>query len=193
MIRSLRPLVAVGAAFLAVVTASAALAQAAPETPEQVAQQYLTAVRDTNWIAAAQLMHPSALAQFHDMFRPVLQCEGQEVAQAREALFGLHSLAEATRVSDTVLMASLLRFGTTRREGLADVLRTAQMQVIGHVPEGADTVHVLTRLTFALDSIRVSQVEVISFRRFGATWRTLLKADISAMGAMLRRLCSAGS
>jgi hypothetical protein len=134
-------------------------------------------------------MHPSALAQFHDLFRPVLQCDNPAAAQARTQIFGLSSAVEAAKASDTTLLASLLRFGISQEKGFTDALRTAQLNVIGHVPEGADTVHVLARLSILVDSIPFSQVEVMSFRRYGATWRTLLKADISAMGSMLRRLC----
>lgn len=146
-------------------------------------------MRNADWTRAAALMHPSALAQFHDLFRPVLQCDNPAAAQARQELFGIRSSAEAARTSDTALVASLLRFGTEREQGFAAALRTAQLNVIGHVPEGVDTVHVLARISLSIDSLPFSQVEVISFRRYRSTWRTLLKADISAMGAMLRRLC----
>lgn len=146
-------------------------------------------MRDTDWIRAASLMHPSALAQFHDLFRPILQWDNPALTQARKELFGIGSAVEAAQTSDTALVASLLRFGTAQEQGFAAALRTAQLNVIGHVPEGADTVHMLARISLSLDSVPFSQVEVISFRRYGSTWRTLLKADISAMGAMLRRLC----
>jgi hypothetical protein len=173
----------------AVAPSSVAHGQGTAETPELVARQFLTAIRDTNWFRAASLMHPSALAQFHDLFSPILQCENATAGQIRVEVFGVHSKVEAARASDTSLVASLLRYGTTREEGMLDVLRTAQMRVVGHVAEGGDTVHVLARLSLKVDSIPVSQMEVISFRRYGNTWRTLLKSDFSAMGAMLRRLC----
>lgn len=151
--RSATRAVAIGLVVLTAAGTSSALAQATQEAPEQVVGQFLAAFRDTNWLDAAALMHPSALAQFHDLFR----------------------------------------FGMTREKGLAALLGTARMQVIGHVGEGADTVHVLTRLTLNLDGIQASRLEVISFARYGRTWRTLLKADCSAMGAVLRRLCTSGS
>jgi hypothetical protein len=177
------------AAAIASIPPAAASAQ---EAPEHVAQQFLAAVRDTNWFAAASLMHPVALTQFRDLFRPLLQCPGQEATQVRQQLFGLTSAVEAARTSDTLLLASLLRVSTTREEGLATVLRTAHLHVIGHVPEGIDTVHVLARISLSIDTFPVSQIEVMSFQRYGSTWRALLKADFSALGAMLRRICVAG-
>jgi hypothetical protein len=164
-------------------------AQADSETPEQVAGELLAAMRDTNWFRAASLMHPSALAQFHDMFRPILQCDNSAAVEARNQVFGFASAVEAARASDTALIATLLRRGMNREKGFASILRTAKLQIIGHVPEGRDTVHVLARLSLSIDSIPFSQVEVLSFQRYGSTWRTLLKADISALGGMLRRLC----
>lgn len=183
------PRVATAGTVAMTLLCAAAAAQQIPETPEQVARQLLGAIRDTNWLQAAALMHPSALAQFHDLFRPVLQCDNPAAAQARREVFGVGSAVEAARMSDTALMASLLHFGTTRQQGVTAMLRTAQLSIIGHVAEGSDTVHVLARISLLVESLPFSQVEVISFRRYGTTWRTLLKADISAMGAMLRRLC----
>lgn len=166
-----------------------ALAQDSPETPEHVAQQFTAALRDTNWLRMASLMHPSALSLFRSLFTPVLDCSGDEAAQVIQTLFGAASAADARRTSDTVLVAALFRAASSREEGMAAFLRTAQMRVIGHLPEGADTVHVLTRLTFSIEDIPISTIEVISLQRFRSSWRVLLKADISALAAALQGLC----
>jgi hypothetical protein len=169
-----------------------ALGQGLPETPEEVAQQFTAAIRDTNWLGMASLLHPSALGQFHDLFAPFLRCESPDVAPVRQNLFGAASAAEVARMSDTVLMAAVFRFATTREQGLTAFLRTARMHVLGHVAEGPDTVHVLTRMSFLVETMPVSVIDVASFGRFGSTWRALLKADLSALAAMLRGLCERG-
>lgn len=168
-------------------------AQETPESPEQVTEEFLAAIRDTNWVAAAGLMHPNALAQFHMLFRPLLDCAGPALDQARQQILGVTSQAQAARLSDTVLVAAILRLAMNEQQGLTGILQTAKLHIIGHVAEGRDTVHVLARLTFQIDSVPISAVDVFSFQRYHSTWRALLKGDFSSLGVMLRRACEASS
>jgi hypothetical protein len=167
-----------------------ALGQAAEETPEQVTQAFLQATRDTNWARMAALLHPTALAQFHSFFAPILQCETPEANEARRQLFGITSAVQTARTPDSVLVAALFRSMAGRDQGFAAMLRTAQLQMLGHVTEGGDTVHVVSRLTIVLDSMPVTQMEVVSLSRDGPRWRVLLKSDLSTLALMLRRVCS---
>lgn len=160
-------------------------------TPEQVSQEFLQATRDTNWSRVAALLHPAALAQFHGLFAPVLECQTPQASEARRELFGITSAVQAARMPDSVLIAALFRATAGREAGLASILHTAQLQVLGHVAEGPDTVHVVSRLSVSIDSMQIGQMEVISLARDGPTWRVLLKSDLSAIAVMLRRLCSA--
>ncbi len=177
------------AAAVAATIPAAVRAQDTTATPEQVAQEFVQATRDTNWARMAGLMHPSALKQFHDLFSPVLQCPSATAAQIRQTLFGIGSTVEAARTSDSALMVALFRTMSGRASGLAEVMRTAQLRVIGHVLEGADTVHVVSRLSVAVDSFPLTQMDVVSMARSGPTWRVLLKADFSALGFAMRRIC----
>jgi hypothetical protein len=181
------------AATISTATPHLVRAQTTGTTPELVAEQFLAAIRDTNWAGAARLMHPSALAQLHGFLRPLLECPGAALDQARGQLLGVTSLAEAARLPDTTVVAAFLRLGLSHQQGLASVLQTAQLHIIGHVGEGADTVHVLARLTFRVDSLPVSAVEVFSLQRHDSTWRALLKGDFSSLGGMLQRACAGGS
>ena len=170
-----------------------ARAQSSPESPEEVAQQFTAALRDTNWVRMAALMHPHARAEFRSLFAPVFQCPGAEGATVRQSLFGTASAADVAKMPDTLLLAAIFRFAASQEEGLSRVLRTAHMRILGHVAEGADTVHVLTRISFSVEGMAVSSIEVASFERFGATWRALLKADFTSMAAVLRNACSSPS
>ncbi len=174
----------------AVVPGAPALGQGVAETPEQVTQEFVQATRDTNWSRMAALLHPTALAQFHSFFAPVLQCRTPEAAEARRAIFGITSSVQAARTPDSVLVAALFRTMSSQQSGFAEVLRTARLQVLGHVAEGNDTVHVVSRLTVVVDSMQVGQMEVVSLSRDGPTWRVLLKSDLSALAIALRRVCS---
>ncbi len=186
---ALQPLVPLCVAAM-LVPAAPALGQSPAETPEEVTQEYLQATRDTNWSRMAGLLHPLALAEFHGLFAPVLECETPSAIQARREMFGITSGVQAARTPDTALVAALFRATAGRDANLTAILRTAQLQILGHVTEGPDTVHVVSRLSVAVDSLPVVQMEVVSLARSGATWRVLLKSDLSALAIMLRRLCA---
>lgn len=170
--------------------AAPAAAQAPVEAPEQVAQQFLQATRDTDWARMAGLLHPDALAQLHGFFAPILQCQTPEAAEARRQIFGITSAVQAARTSDSALAVTLFRAAAGGESGMTSLLRTARLQVLGAVPEGRDTVHVVSRLSLSYDSLQVTEMEVVSLARSGPTWRVLLKSDFTALAVALRRLCS---
>lgn len=186
LIGSVRTLVALSVASGCAITG--ARAQQALETPEQVAGQYMAATRAADWAGMARLMHPSALRQMRELFDAILSSADAEAAEARQQLFGVRSAAEAAAMPDTLLFTNFLRTVMAMQAEVTSALRTAEMQVLGHVNEGADTVHVLTRLTLTVETIPISQMDVMSFGRLGPTWRGLLKADFTAMAARLRAM-----
>ncbi|MEM8931157.1 MAG: hypothetical protein AAGE94_08275, partial [Acidobacteriota bacterium] len=48
-----------------------------------------------------------------------------------------------------------------------------ELDVLGHVPEG-DNVHVLTRMTVGVEELSMTQLEIVSMRPFGNSWRMQL-------------------
>lgn len=162
-----------------------AAAQQAVETPEQVAVRYMDAIRSSDWAGAAALMHPEALRELHELFRPIL--EAPEGAEFRRMLLGVNDVQEAVAASDTLVFVSLMRLTVSQESGLGDALRSATARVLGTVPEGPDTAHVVARMVLSIQGVSASVMEVTSFRRWGTTWRGLLKGELSAMAAALRR------
>jgi hypothetical protein len=125
--------------------APCAAAQQAVETPEQVAVRYMGAIRSSDWAGAAALMHPEALRELHELFRPIL--EAPEGAEFRRMLLGVNDVQEAVAASDTLVFVSLMRLTVSQESGLGDALRSATARVLGTVPEGPDTAHVVARMT----------------------------------------------
>jgi hypothetical protein len=185
----MRRSIAVVASCVLVVVASAT---AQTETPEQVAQQYMDAVRSTDWGRAAGLMHPVALQQLRDLLDPLLTLGGAEADGVRQQVFGFTSREAAVAASDSAIFASLLTFTMSQQAGLADAMRSTQFRVLGTVTEGRDTVHVLGRISMTVQGLAVAQMEVVSVMRFGQTWRGLLKGDFAAMASALRAAVQRG-
>jgi len=167
------------------VLATPSLLGQVPETPEQVAGRYLRAMSAQQWDTMAALMHPGALRQLHSLLAPLV--EAPSLDGARQDLLGVHSLKEAQALSDTAFFAAFISHLLQARAGVMDVLRDSKIQVIGHVPEGSDTVHIVYRMDYEKDGLGVSKMDVFSMQRMGNTWRGLLSGDFRMLSAMLRK------
>jgi len=155
------------------------------ETPTAVATRFVDAMRVAQWDSMAALMHPEALRHLRELLTPVL--ESPAAADARQQLFGFRDPRQAARLSDAEVFGALMRATIASDPATLDALKSATLETLGEVPEGRDTVHVVYRLTLELSGIRMSRMDVMTLRRYHGTWRGLLKGDVSALAALLRR------
>src|SRR5580765_8388403 len=97
--------------LLAALTARAPQAQAVPtqtaETPEQVTDRFIAAMRAADWNGMAALMHPNALKQMRQLLAGVF--EAPNAGQIRQQLLGVNTVQQAQALSDTAVFASLMR------------------------------------------------------------------------------------
>ncbi len=171
--------------FLALLIAAGWSPLAAQSTPEAASQVYASAIKRSDWAAAARLMHPDALSQLRGIFAPIVS--GPAAAEVGPALFGVRSAAEFASMSDTVMFATLLRNLMAQSPMMVTALESATITSIGHVQGGADTVFVVNRTELSLEGVGMTQFEVLPFARHQGEWRALLKADFTNMGAMMRK------
>jgi len=158
---------------------------AAQSTPEAVAQAYANAIKASDWAGAARVMHPDALKQLRGIFAPLVS--GPAAAEVGGGLFGVATAAEFASLSDTVMFATFLRNMMAQAPAVATAIAGATITSIGHVNGGADTVFVVNRTEMSMEGVGVTQFEVLPFALYHGEWRALLKADLTNMGAMLRR------
>ena len=169
----------------AAIAANSTTAAAQSETPEEVALRYVTAMQTSNWMEVSELMHPDALHELRELF--TLLFEVPEASELVGQLLGVSSVTEAQAMSDTALFAGFIEFVVTQDANVADALRTARIEVLGHVPEGTTDAHVVFRTEMTVRGVDMTQMDVISVRRSGDTWRSLLKGDMSAIAAAIRQ------
>ena len=178
--------------LLVALTARAQEAQAVPaqtapaqtaETPEQVTERFVAAMRAADWNGMAALMHQNALKEMRQLLSGVF--EAPNGAQIRQQLLGVTTVQQAQALSDTAVFASLMRM-TTQDADVAALLRSAKVQVLGHVNEGADTVHVVYRMAMTINGIPITKMDVMSLARSPVGWRGLLKGDVTALAAGIR-------
>jgi 2-keto-3-deoxy-galactonokinase len=163
-------------AFVLTLSASPLAAQAAPE---EVARQYFTAVRANDYRAAAALMHPAALDQFRDFFRSLAAADvsGETV----KTMFGVRSTSEFNALSSQDVFARLLGTMTSMSPEMKEAMSSMRASVVGTVPEGADTVHVMYRMTMGVQGVEVTKMEVLSLQRSGTRWMAMLTGDMQGM------------
>lgn len=176
------------ALLLALLLPSVSSAQARPEA---AARAFGEALRDNDWAGAARLMHPGAIRELRELFEPFL--ETPDGAELRAQLFGVQSAAELASTPDTVLFAAFLRNVMGQEKGFAQAFRTASFTPLGHVRGGGDTVFVVSRMSMTIDSITITQFDVMPFLWENGRWWALLKADFRNMAAMLRQAFAAKS
>lgn len=159
-------------------------AQQSDDSPEQVTSRYVAAMRAGDWNGMAALMHPAALHQLRELFAVLFEASNAD--DVRQQFLGVATLAEARALSDTAVFAGIMRAATRQSAGVTELLRSAQVEVLGQVDEGHDTTHVVYRMTMTIEGTPISRMDVISLARSPHGWRGLLKGDVSALAAAIR-------
>ena len=157
----------------------------AQATPESVASRYMEAMRRGDWAASARLMHPDALRQLKQMFRPIVLAEPTH--QVGITFFNVRTPAEYDRLPSEQAFERLMRGLIQMRPELRSAVATSQFEIIGHVTEAPDVAHVVYRMKVTTQGIGVTKTAVMSLRRSGASWRGLLSGDIEGLAAALSR------
>jgi hypothetical protein len=168
---------AVAAVALAWVVAGAAQAQ---ETPERVVERYFQSFRDRDFAANAALMDPAALRELHATMASLVAAAGDDPGGELVATFGVASAAELRALPPAVLYERMLRSTLGDRE-MAGVLTSAELRVLGHVPEGDDVVHVVYRMRMSHAGIELDQVQLAPLRRTADGWRVMLTGSLAGM------------
>jgi hypothetical protein len=154
------------------------------ETPEQVTDRFVAAMRTGDWNGMASLMHQNALKEMRQLLAGVF--EAPNAGPIRQQLLGVTTVEQTKALSDTAVFASLMRM-TMQDADVAELLKSAKVQVLGHVNEGADTVHVVYRMAMTVNGIPITKMDVMSLARSPVGWRGLLKGDVSALAAGMRQ------
>ena len=156
-----------------------------PDTPEGVAQRYVTAMRARDWKSMAALMHPLALAKFRTMLGGALR--SPDASTLRQQFFGNATPAQVDSLSDADFYARFIAAAMRQSAELQTMMDSAQVKILGHVSEAPDLSHVVFTLRLAMGPVAVSKPDVITLKRQGNTWLALLRADLEIMAAALQQ------
>lgn len=167
-------------AAMVVGLAISALAQTqSPETPEAVAKAYFAAMQASDWDKCADLLHPEALGSMKRTFAKIINADVS--GGAAKTIFGLKTNEEFASLSGATIFERLMNFMSGASPEMKTVLAASKTTVLGKVTEGIDLVHVVYRTQIKMSGAEISEVELMSFKKHGTTWRGLLTADMEEM------------
>jgi len=171
-------------AFLAVALMMIAmpLAAAAQETPEQVAERYLSTMKARNWAANAALVHPEELDSIKAAFVDVARSDTSTAGL--RALFNVSTARELEALSPVQVYERFVASTVGQQAEMTQFLASATFKVLGHVAEG-DSVYVVYRVSATGAGGPMTQVTVMSLRRSGAGWKTRLTDELRGTIAAL--------
>ncbi len=167
-------------AAMVVGLAISALAQTqSPETPESVAKAYFAAMQASDWDKCADLLHPEALGSMKRTFAKIINADVS--GGAAKTIFGLKTNEEFASLSGATIFERLMNFMAGASPEMKTVLAASKTTVLGKVTEGIELVHVVYRTQIKMSGAEISEVELMSFKKHGTTWRGLLTADMEEM------------
>jgi len=162
-----------------------ALPVVAADTPEQVCEQYLAAVKERGMVAVPEFIHPEELIRFKDMLMPLFREGGPP--NSKELVHGF--FGESATYESVAAMAPIDFMRAFM--GVADAqlkklnISVGKTEILGSVNEGT-TVHLLTRATAGTQDLQLTQMDVASLKPSGNTWRLLLSGRLEGMAQALK-------
>jgi hypothetical protein len=150
-------------------------AAAAQETPEQVAERYLSTMKARDWAANAAVVHPAELDSLKAAFVDVAHSDTSTAGL--RALFNVSAARELEALTPVQIYARFVASTVGQQAEMTQFLASAVFKVLGHVAEG-DSVYVVYRVTATGSGGPMSQVTVMSLRRAGAGWKTRLTDEL---------------
>jgi len=155
----------------------------AQETPESAAKAYFAAMQASDWAKLAGLMHPDALASIKRMFTTAIKAD--QTGDAAKTIFKLKSAEEYSQLSDAAVFERLMDFITSVEPDMKTVLSSSTNAILGKVDESPDLAHVVFRSRSKVEGDEVNEVDLLSFKKQGSTWRALLTSDLEAILSQL--------
>ncbi len=164
----------------------AVVAPALAQTPEEVAERFFDALKNEDYVFAAELFDPDALTGFREMLSFLSDLNEAEKEQINTGLFGPGATQESVAaLSDTEYFSSFLRMAMSQM-GSPDIFDTSNMGFLGYVSEEPDTAHVVARMSLNIEGTEFEKMTVVSCRRVGGQWKLLLSGEIKGVPNQIR-------
>ena len=193
------------ALMLFVMTGAFGCATTTPPTPpttcpreshaeaEKVVDLYIAAMTRGDLETCASLMHPDALQGLQEILLPILDMSKGALREERFlTLFAdANSADELRALSKEAFFISFLKGSLFSQPEIFEAMKSMQYTIIGTAAEDNGVVHVLYRLKMSMLGSEVEELETISLKQSGDTWRLLLSGDIENTAKKIKQAFAA--
>ena len=174
-------------AIVAILILGCLAAPACADDIERVVVQYFDAMEYEDYDAAARLFDGGDIKEFRALFAFMKDADINARQQIYERMFGPWASQESVeKMSDSEFFASIFAFAMQQSLGRSGV-RIANAEYLGHVKEGDDLAHAVTRITVAAGENEATSLDVTSLVRRNGAWRMKVSSDIEQVAAGIRR------
>lgn len=158
------------------------------ETPEQAASSYFEKMKTGGLGSVAGLMHPDELAKFRSMLTPVVEgaLASERDRKTFEKFADPKEPGKMRAFDDLQFMTAFMEWVSALQPGLADVMKGATIDTLGHVKE-KDLSHVVVRMRMKKDIIEIEKLSVLSFKDYKGTPMMMLTGEMTGMAEALKR------
>ncbi|MEK9502630.1 hypothetical protein [Gaopeijia maritima] len=166
-------------------SAGAAAARVDDSPADTVAAEFLRGFQSMAWEGLTQRLHPEALDYLR--LAIVIQIDADSSGWALSNLGGSDSRAAFDALSDAEVFVGVMRWTQSNALGLINSFVSRDAELVGIVPEGADTAHAVYRVTTHAYGAEPT-VQVATLARTPAGWKVIEAPEIRALHTALRRL-----
>ena len=171
------------AAIAALLAGPSLGAQEAPKAPAAVADEYLRSIEAAAWRAAAQRVHPDALARLRSTVR--MRTRPESGRRLLDALSGGQTAEEYFSLDDRSIFVSVLRALERESPGIVNALTDRDTEVLGTVAEGDTLRHVVYRLQWRLSGAEDEMKVMTLAPEEAGRWRILRAPELESLGPAL--------
>ncbi len=159
------------------------------QTPEEISKSYFELLQKNNWDEIAKLYDAQTLKEFRKMMSFLQDIDNNEACdQVRQVFFGPTVTKEAiTKMTDQQFFFNLLQ-GIMKQAAQAGTLSFEKVDILGSIKEGEDVVHVVTRNYIGVGEMKMENMEVISYKKAGESWKILLSGKIKGMAQRIKKV-----
>lgn len=156
------------------------------ETVEEATERYFQVTKNGDFLEASELFDPTELRSFRESLAFLANLPAASRDDLYRGLFGALSTQDTVdQLSDVEFFAAF--FGVSMSQsGMTEVMRAAKTEYLGHVFEGDDVAHAVTRVTIQFGATANETLSVASFIRRGESWKMKMSGDVRGVADKIR-------
>lgn len=158
-------------------------------TPESVFLEAMQAFKEDRLSDYAKIMHPDALKEISGMMSELMGFAKDANTERLVLSFfpSAKSIEEVKKYDDQQMFVSFLQVVTQMHPEYKQFIVAADIDAVGHVLEGKDTVHVVARMKMLVKEMPANQLTVTSLKRTETGWGMLLGENLEVALYRIRK------